>query len=74
MSLIADRVRELVALLPENLQQQVLKYASELSQATPRSIPVSDFQAVTGLLSDEDAEAILYAIEQDCEQINPDEW
>ena len=73
MSLIADRVRELVALLPENLQQ-VLEYANELSQATPRGIPVRDFQAVTGLLSDEDAEAILHAIEQDCEQINPDEW
>jgi hypothetical protein len=71
MSLIADRVRELVALLPENLQQQVLEYANELSQATPRGIPVRDFQAVTGLLSDEDAEAILHAIEQDCEQINP---
>jgi hypothetical protein len=71
MSPIADRVRELVALLPENLQQQVLEYASELSQATPRGIPVSDFQAVAGLLSDEDAEAILHAIQRDCEQINP---
>jgi hypothetical protein len=74
MSVIADRVRELVATLPEELQEQILEYASQLSQATPRGIPVSDFQAIAGLLSDEDAEAILHAIEQDCEQIHPDEW
>jgi hypothetical protein len=74
MSVIANRVRELVATLPEELQEQILEYASQLSQATPRGIPVSDFQAIAGLLSDEDAEAILHAIEQDCEQIHPDEW
>jgi cytochrome c553 len=74
MSVIADRVRELVATLPEELQEQILEYASQLSQATPRGIPVSDFQAIADLLSDEDAEAILHAIEQDCEQIHPDEW
>jgi hypothetical protein len=74
MSVIADRVRELVAALPENLQQQILEYASQLSQTAPRGIPVDDFQAIAGLLSDEDAEAILSAIEHDCEQICPNEW
>jgi hypothetical protein len=74
MSVIADRVRELVAALPENLQQQILEYASQLNQTAPRGIPVDDFQAIAGLLSDEDAEAILSAIEHDCEQICPNEW
>jgi hypothetical protein len=74
MSVIADRVRELVAALPENLQQQILEYVSQLSQTAPRGIPGDDFQAIAGLLSDEDAEAILSAIEHDCEQICPNEW
>ncbi len=74
MSVIADCVRELVAALPENLQQQILEYVSQLSQTAPRGIPVDDFQAIAGLLSDEDAEAILSAIEHDCEQICPNEW
>ena len=70
MSVIADCVRELVAALPENLQQQILEYVIQLSQTAPRGIPVDDFQAIAGLLSDEDAEAI-FAIEHDCEQICP---
>jgi hypothetical protein len=74
MSLIADRVRELVASLPENLQKQVLDYANQLSRAAPCGIPASDFYAIAGLLSDEDAEAILHAVEQDCEQVHPNEW
>jgi len=74
MSLIADRVRELVASLPENLQKQILEYVNQLSRTAPCGIPVSEFHAMAGLLSDEDAEAILHAIEQDCEQVHPNEW
>jgi hypothetical protein len=74
MSLIADRVRELVASLPENLQKQILEYVNQLSRTAPCGIPVSEFHAMAGLLSDEDAEAILHAIEQDCEQVHANEW
>ncbi len=74
MSAIADRVREVVATLPEPLQQRVLEYARQLSQTTLRGIPLKDLQAIAGLLTDEDVEAILDAIESGCEQVNPDEW
>ncbi|BCW94959.1 MAG: hypothetical protein WHS44_08060 [Fimbriimonadales bacterium] len=75
MSTIADRVREMVERLPEPLQQQVLEYAQRLSQNVPlRGIPLAEFEKHAGLLSAEDADAILQAIEAGCEQVDPDEW
>ncbi|CUU33689.1 hypothetical protein GXSOP10_1039 [Armatimonadetes bacterium GXS] len=74
MSRIADRIREVAESLPETLQAQLLEYARQLSRVAVRGIPRKDFEIAGNLLSDEDAEAILRAVEQDCEVIYPDEW
>ncbi|MEJ5252013.1 MAG: hypothetical protein WHX60_09010 [Armatimonadota bacterium] len=70
-----ERIREVVASLPEPLQEQVLEYVRQLSQSTAlRGIPLKDLQERVEPLTDEEAEAILHAIELGCEQVNPDEW
>lgn len=75
MGVIVERICEVVAGLPEPLQQQVLEYAQQLSERVAlRGIPLADLQAREKLLSDEDADAILHAVETGCEQVNPDEW
>ncbi len=75
MSATADRVREIVATLPEPLQRQVLEYARQLSQSLSlRGIPLGELQKMAGLLSDEEANAILNAIESAFEQVDPNEW
>lgn len=74
-AITAERIRELVASLPEPLQQQVLEYVRQLGQnGTLRGIPLKDLRERADLLTDEEAEAILHAIEMGCEQVNPDEW
>jgi hypothetical protein len=60
--------------LPPDLQRRVLDFARALVLSQPRGIAGNRLLRFAGSLADEDADAILKAIEQGCEQVNLDEW
>jgi len=62
--------------LPLPLQQRVLEFARSLSSppVTPRGIPGRELLRFAGTISSEDCQAMLEAIEEGCEQVDPNEW
>jgi hypothetical protein len=72
---IQEALIERLDKLPVNQQRLVLRYATSL-QATelPRGTPVKNLLRFAGTISREDGEAMLKAIEEGCEQVDPNEW
>ncbi len=68
-----DLLRE-VAQLPPPLQRKVVDFARSLAQAKPRGTPGRQLLEFAGILSPEQAKAMMEAIEEDCERIDPNEW
>jgi hypothetical protein len=58
------------------MQRRVLDYASSLkeSKATLRGTHGRELLQFAGILSPEEAKAMMDAIEEGCERIDPDEW
>jgi hypothetical protein len=69
----SDLLRE-VEQLPPPLQRKVVNYAHSLAQPRPRGTPGRQLLKYAGILSPEEAEAMMAAIEEGCEQIEPNEW
>jgi hypothetical protein len=69
----SDLLKE-VEQLPPLLQRKVVEYAHTLTQTRPRGIPGDQLLDFAGVLSSEDAELMMAAIEADCEQIDPNDW
>lgn len=63
-----------LAQLPEEKQRRVLDFAHALGGSTPRGVPGSQLLQFAGTMTDEEAKEMLTAIEEDCEQVDPDEW
>ena len=68
-----DLLRE-VSQLPPPLQRKVVDFARSLAQAKPRGTPGRQLLEFAGILSPEQAKAMMEAIEEDCERIDPNEW
>ena len=62
--------------LPIAQQQRVLDYARSLSTSAPRllGVPGRELLDLAGSISDEDAKAMMDAIEEGCEQVDLNEW
>jgi hypothetical protein len=60
--------------LPSDLQEQVLVYAKSLKSTTPQGTPGRELLRFAGTISDEDAQEMMKAIEEGCEQIDYDKW
>jgi len=62
--------------LPIAQQQQVLEYARTLAAQPPepRGIPFHELLKFAGTISPEDCKAMTEAIEEGCEQVDPDGW
>ena len=60
--------------LPSDLQKQVLLFAKNLKSSAPCGTPGSELLRFSGTISDEDAQEMMKAIEEGCEQIDYDEW
>jgi hypothetical protein len=74
-TLIADKVIDQLKYLPDEAQQQVLEFARSLALSlTPRGISGKDLLRFAGTISPEDLKIMSEVIEQDCEQINANEW
>ncbi len=71
---IERELREQLDQLPADQQRQVLDFARVLAvkkHATASGKALSQF---AGAITKEDLELIAKAIEEGCEQVNPDEW
>ena len=60
--------------LPPPLQQKVVDFAHSLAHPRPRGTPGKQLLEFAGILSPEEATAMMNAIEEDCERIDPNEW
>ncbi len=58
--------------LDTDKQRQVLEYAQRLS--TPQGVPGESLFRFIGLIPTDDLEKMAQAIEEDCENIDLDEW
>ena len=71
---IIGKVVEQLETLPSPLQQQVLEFVESLKRQTLQGVPGRQLLQFAGLIPDDDLHLISQAIEEDCEQVNLDEW
>lgn len=69
----SDLLKE-VEQLPLPLQRKVVDFAHSLAQSRPRGTPGRQLLEFAGILSPEEAKAMMDAIEEDCERIDPNDW
>jgi hypothetical protein len=60
--------------LPPPLQRKVIIYAHSLKKYVPKGTAGKDLREFAGILSPEEAEAMLKVIEEGCERIDPNGW
>ncbi len=72
-SLIEKVVKHLQT-LPYESQRRVLEFTQALAFSTPQGTPGYTLLRFAGSIPPDDAERMLQAIQQGCEQINTDEW
>jgi hypothetical protein len=69
----SELLKEVEQLSPP-LQRKVVDYAHSLAESKPRGTPARQLLEFAGILSPEEARAMMAAIEEDCERIDPNEW
>lgn len=69
----SQRIVEMLATIPPNLQRQVLIYMSELSDDIPEETPIPEFLELADTIPLEDLEQMKQAIEEGCEQFDASE-
>ncbi|MGD1903060.1 MAG: hypothetical protein ACFB9N_12575 [Geitlerinemataceae cyanobacterium] len=71
---IIDRVVQQLEDMPQHLQWQVLEFAQPLIQPAPKGTPGSQLLRFAGSIPRDDLTLMSQAIEQDCGQVDLDEW
>ncbi|HKP53248.1 MAG TPA: hypothetical protein VJ183_11425 [Chloroflexia bacterium] len=71
---IKDEIVQEIDRLPPAMQRRVLDFARNLANPLPPGVPGKDLLQFGGFLTDEEADAMLQAIEEGCEQVYPSEW
>lgn len=71
---IIDEVVEQLKVMPQHLQWQVLEFVRSLVKAEVRGTPGQQLLRFAGSIPSDNLQLIREAIEQDCEQIDVDEW
>lgn len=74
ISMLERAIRDQLGRLPIEKQRQVLEYAHALASTQVRGIPGSELARFAGAINPSDLVIMSKAIEDDCEQVNPDEW
>jgi hypothetical protein len=72
--LIIEEVVEQLKAMPQHLQWQVLEFARTLVKTEPQGTPGSQLLRFAGSISADDLQLMREAIEQDCEQVDLNEW
>jgi len=71
---IIDQVVQQLSTMPPPLQQQVLQFARSLAQENIKGTPGQLLLQFAGTIPAEDLLQMQAAIEQDCGQVDLDEW
>ncbi len=71
---IRDKVVEQLSRMPQSLQKQVLEFAKTLTDSTVQGVPGSQLLRLAGTIPLDDIALMREAIEQDCEQVDANEW
>ncbi|MCY7277340.1 MAG: hypothetical protein LH702_27315 [Phormidesmis sp. CAN_BIN44] len=71
---IRDKVVEQLSRMPQSLQKQVLEFAKTLTDSTVQGVPGSQLLRFAGTIPLDDIALMHEAIEQDCEQVDANEW
>lgn len=71
---IIDQVIEQLSNMPQSLQQKVLQFALLLGQVRIQGTPGKKLLKFAGSIPSDDLTLMQNAIEQDCEQVDLDEW
>jgi hypothetical protein len=71
---IVEQVIEQLKVMPQDLQWQVLEFARALAGSTIQGVPGWQLLGFAGAIPPDDIQLMREAIEQDCEQVDTDEW
>lgn len=71
---IQDQIAERAAKLPPEDQKRILAFVETLSLTQPKGVPGNSLLPFAGSISEEDADLMLQAIEEGCEQVDLNEW
>ena len=71
---LVNEIIEQVSAMPQHLQWQVLEFARTLMKIQIRGVPGKNLLRFAGLIPAEDLQLMSEAIEQDCGQVDFNEW
>ena len=71
---IDKELREQLDQMPPERQRQVLDFARALAGESGRGVTGRALSQFGGAIAKDDLRIIAQAIEEGCEQVNPDEW
>ena len=71
---IRKELLEVLSELSVPLQRQVLDFARALRESVLRGTPGERLLKFAGTMSPSEADEFLRRIEEDCEQVNPNDW
>jgi hypothetical protein len=71
---ILEQVIEQLKVMPQDLQWQVLEFARTLAGSSIQGVPGWQLLRFAGAIPPDDIQLMREAIEQDCEQVDTDEW
>ncbi len=71
---ILDKVVEQLRGMPQSLQQRVLEFARALVGSTIQGVPGQQLLRFAGAIPPDDIQLMRQAIEEDCEQVDTNEW
>lgn len=71
---ILDKLIEQLKIMPQDLQWRVLEFARTISGSTIQGVPGRQLLRFAGSIPPDEVQLMRQAIEQDCEQVDLDEW
>ncbi|MGB3536427.1 MAG: hypothetical protein WBA13_23275 [Microcoleaceae cyanobacterium] len=71
---IVEQVVEQLKVMPQSLQWQVLKFARTLVNSKVEGVSGQQLLRFAGTISSDDLQLMREAVEQDCQQIDFNEW
>ncbi len=73
-NLVVNQVVEKMNKMPLKLQRRVLNYVETLGKSGKRGVSGKKLLKFSGSIPADDLDAMKKAIDEDCEQVNPNEW
>lgn len=71
---LIERVTHQLEMLPDDFIDRVLEFITTLKSRVVKGTPGIKLMKFAGIISAEDAEQMMHAIEQDCRRVDIDEW